>query len=204
LKNGIRNLKDADEGDENPVKETLPEFNSLCEKADRYFADGDNEKVLAFYRKALDLIEGKDDFNREKLKILSNIGNALVRQKQFVRAVTAFKRAADISTALGDKNHLARQMGNIGSAYRDMEKHDSALHYYRIALTVFEEIDDIIGIASQCSNIAYIYAMKGESRAALEWFELSKTKFEASGNHKQAALTLQNIETIKSVISNGK
>jgi tetratricopeptide (TPR) repeat protein len=186
------------------MKETLQEFDALCERSNRYFVDGETEKALDCYRKALGLIEGKEGFNQEKLKILNNIGIAAARLEQFEGAIKAFSRARDISEALGDKHSTAWQTGNIGSVFRDMKEYDSALQYYQDALTIFEKIDDISGMASQYSNVAYIHAMKGEKSAALKWFEKAKTKFEVSGNHEQAELALQNMEILKSVISSGE
>ncbi len=67
--------------------------------------------------------------------------------RDYTQAEPWFRRALDLSQALGDSALQAHSLNRIGNWYLNVEQPYNALRYHQAALTIFQEIQDARGIA---------------------------------------------------------
>jgi len=116
--------------------------------------------ALDYYQKALDLIEGKDDFLRLKRALYSQMGYIFFYQNLFEKSLNMSRKALSCSMRLGDKRGQIYNLEDIGGYFSDLKKNDSSEIYYKRALNLAKSENSKEHILSVCSQLAFFYVYK--------------------------------------------
>lgn len=129
-----------------PLVDRRAEVDALIRRGDAAAAKGDSAKAAELYGQALAI-------DSERFVAWNNLGVELMKQQNYMDAVSAFKVAADLSP------RDPRPLSNIGLAYQEMGWANEALANYEAALqrdsTFLDALrgaavaEDTLGYASQ-------------------------------------------------------
>jgi len=133
----------------------------------------------------------------QKVEVLSTMGFFSAMQHSYLKALSFFQQALEISKRLGDERYMAQQLGNIGSSYRELNENESALESYRQALPLYRKLGHGEGAADQCTNIAYILVRTDRIKEALSWYRKALPLYKKAESREKFDLTKQNIEHLK-------
>jgi len=160
--------------------------------AEIYRQTGRIDPAIETYSKLLGLYDSMQAEDR-KVEVLSQMGFILVLQHDYLKALSYFQEAFEISRRLGNKGYMAQQLGNIGSAYRELNQNESALESYRQALPLYRKLGHAEGAGDQCTNIAYILVRTDRIKEALSWYRKALPLYKKTENREKFDLTEQNI-----------
>lgn len=140
----------------------------------------DDDRVLRYYKKALDVLESMPNENYSDIATHNNnIGYVYLNKRDPGNAMNHFKYALDIWKRIYGENTLevATCYDNIGGAYNMMRNcEDSALYYYKKALEIRLNIgEDYQAVANSLTNIGTKYYFQGHYDKALEYYEKALT-----------------------------
>lgn len=125
---------------------------ALVDQAVLASRQGQNEKALAYYQKALYSAQVAGD-KSQQATILNNIGLVYSHTGQPQKALDYFQQALPIRKAVGDKAGEATTLNNIGVVYSDTGQHQKALAYYQQALSLAQAAGDKSQQATTLSSI---------------------------------------------------
>jgi len=169
-----------------------PAASALLEEGKRLVADGQAEKALAIYRKALEAARAAKDPATEG-EALFEIGD---HERDHAKAREAFDACVAIRERLGDKKVLGFTLNVIGNLEFARGAHDEALEYYERALPLRQEAGDRFGAAGTLSNIGAVYRTEGDYEKAIECLERALAELQALGKEPNQAITLNNLATV--------
>ena len=168
---------------------------ATCNLGNIYQIQGDMEKALEHYEKALKI----DEEIGNKQGIASDLGNMGVIyriQGDLGKALEHHEKALEIDERIGNKQGIATHLGNIGTVYQiqgDMEK---SLEHHEKSLEIDEEIGNKRGMATNLGNMGIVYRIQGNIGKALEHHERALEIDEGIGNKQGVATHLGNIGTV--------
>jgi tetratricopeptide (TPR) repeat protein len=123
-----------------------------------YTNQGDFQKAMESYLKALKIAEAEDD-KTYMSAVLGNLGILNEQQKNYDKALEYELKALKLyEGGLNNKTALAADYGNIGVAYQDKGMNSLALLYYFKYLNLAEEIGNKNYQGTALDNIGIVYA----------------------------------------------
>jgi len=167
-------------------------FDQMCipyyiNKGAVYVHLNEKEKALENYNKALDLLASGD--NLYKSSILNNMGNVLIKQKEYDLALEKLDEALYLKRThfKNDIYHVKYAINyiNIGDCYSEMKDYKKALQYFQgtiINLTNSFRDEDIfqnpqvIDSLYVYSNVDLIRVLDLKAQAALKLYYINKDK----------------------------
>ncbi len=130
---------------------------------------------------------------RERARILADIGNVCVADRDYESAVNYLEKALALQRQVGDRAGEAKTLNNIGYVYANLGEQRQALEYYEQALVLLRQAGDRAGEAMTLHNIGAAYADMGERHKALEYFEQALALMRQVGDRASEATTLNDI-----------
>ena len=154
--------------------------------------NGNNEKALYYYQKALKIDESIK--NKEGIaNSLNNIGLVYDNIGDISKALEYYHRSLKIREELDNKQDIATSLNNIGALYKDQGDLTKGLDYFLRSLKIYEVHEDKEGLAFLLNNIGTLYSLKKDYRNSLEVTKKSLAIFEELKIKQGIALTLGNI-----------
>ena len=153
--------------------------------AKMYYAQGDYEKALVCFGKALSEYKG-DAFG--SLAIYINMTGAYYAMKDYVKALDCCKKALTICYSGSSiySSDMAITLCTVAKVYYAMEDYETALGYYTNALTY---VSNDFDRATMYSNIARVYYRMDDVEKALK-------NYEKALNFKKRVLGEEHTDTI--------
>ncbi|OFY86830.1 MAG: hypothetical protein A3F72_21325 [Bacteroidetes bacterium RIFCSPLOWO2_12_FULL_35_15] len=178
-----------------------------------YYYDGNDEKALNYYFKALEirnklsiehpqLIKYKNDL----ADTYNNIGIAYKHKGEFEKALEYYLKVLMVyeeinKTNKGDfssKTGIGAAYNNLGVVYTALGNYSEALQNHLKSLKIKEEIGDKSGIAYSYNNIGIVYEYQEDFDHALEYYFKSLKIRQETGNKMGIANSFNNIGNIYS------
>lgn len=150
------------------------------------FVKNNAPAALGYYQKALDLIDGKDDFLRLRKAVYSQMGYVFFYQNLFEKSLNMSRKALSCNVKLGDKRGQIYNLEDIGGYFSDLEMNDSSEIYYKRALNlaVSEKSEELI--YNVCTQLAFFYVNKIKDYAnAKKFYDMA---LRCNGNVKDRKL----------------
>jgi tetratricopeptide (TPR) repeat protein len=114
----------------------------------------------------------------------SEIGHAYSKKYQYSEAVSAYKRAFEIHSSIGDDGAAARDLMGIGFAQKTLSEYKLAAESYKQALDTFKRIGSQEGLAGQawalrelataCRSLGDYVAAENDLQGSLELYSKLK------------------------------
>ena len=175
-------------------------FTLLHNMAGVYQAQGEYEKALEYYGKALEIVEsvfGSDHPNTATT--YNNMAGVYQAQGEYGKALEYYGKALDVvGRVLGSRHtYTATMYSNMAGLYQLQGEYEKALEYYGKSLEVRERV---LGsghplTATTYNNMAGVYQAQGEYEKALEYYGKSlevRERVLGSG-HPSTASTYNNM-----------
>ncbi|CAF1435087.1 unnamed protein product [Adineta steineri] len=164
---------------------------------------GDYEKAIWYYEKALEIQQKTLPSNHHELATLyNNIGSVYASMGEYTKALSFFERALEINQKTLPSNHpkLAGPYNNIGLVYDRMGECSKALSFFEKALKIRQKTlpSNHPDLAGSYNNIGGVYANMGEYSKALsshkKGLEIDQKTLPSS--HPDLALSYNNIGNV--------
>ncbi|MCL2425126.1 MAG: tetratricopeptide repeat protein [Oscillospiraceae bacterium] len=171
--------------------------------ADIYDGQGDYEKALEWYYKALNIYEktiGKE--HPSTATTYNNIALVYKNQGNYEKALEWFYKALNIYEKTIGKEHpsAAATYNNIAGVCNDQGNYEKALEWYHKALDIYEKTigKEHPSAAATYNNIALVYKNQGNYEKALEWYHKALDICEKTigKEHPSTAITYNNIALV--------
>ena len=159
-------------GDNNDTKNLIPIANLYNEIGLVYYKQGDYEKALEYYRKALVIKEKQLGNNHPSTSITyNNIGLVYKKQGDYKKALEYYRKALAIREKVLGKEHpdTATTYNNIGGVYYKQGDYEKMMEYYKKSLAIREKVlvKEHPSTATTHSNIGEVYRKQGDYEEAL-------------------------------------
>lgn len=149
---------------------------SFLDKAKRHMNDGKWPELLLAMDAVIRTSRGDDLSRRDVLMVAHRMrGHALARMSRFDEAVSDFRRALDLSKAMGDQANEAMSLDGLGGVSYSMGDTDLALDFFKSGLELAREIGDaaieaqvLIGIANTDINKGHYEEAIAGLKAAID------------------------------------
>lgn len=199
------------------IKHKYCEAMSLSNIGSVFRGQGEYEKALSYYEKAMNILTGSGKSSKEhqtsKMEhpsCLSAVGGAAKDYKiiaslfnkigvvyddmgNFETALSFYQKALNTSKKIKDKHIMAAALGNIGIIYDNRGNYEQALKYYNEALHIETEQKNKRGIAGNLENIGITYNLMGNYQTALSYYEKAFKVFDEISDKSEIAFCLTNI-----------
>lgn len=137
----------------------------------------DYQTALDWSQKGLELVDSTADHTDLKVRLITSVGNILIAQGNYPKAIEQFARAQDLyfRKKLGDKRLLSNIYNSYGIAYKNNGQQDRALAYFQKSLHIDRRIlpAEHPNLAQTNNNIAISYYYQGDYQRSLEYFKNS-------------------------------
>lgn len=143
-------------------------------------------EALAYYQKALDLIEDDDNFLRLRKAVYSQMGYVFFYQNLFEKSLDMSRKALSCNVKLGDKRGQIYNLEDIGGYFGDLKMNDSSEIYYKRSLNLAMSENMKESIFSVCSQLAFFYVDKKRDYVKARKFLDMALKY--NGNVKERKL----------------
>ncbi len=90
-------------------------------------------------------------------RVLANIGNAYLHQKDRVKAIEYYLKSARLWEICGDQNYLPIVYSNINALLDEQKEHNKALEYGNKAVALAQKIGDGYSVVNGLINLANTY-----------------------------------------------
>ena len=187
-------------GDNNDTKNLIPIANLYNEIGLVYYKQGDYEKALEYYRKALVIKEKQLGNNHPSTSITyNNIGLVYKKQGDYKKALEYYRKALAIREKVLGKEHpdTATTYNNIGGVYYKQGDYEKMMEYYKKSLAIREKVlvKEHPDMATTYNNIGLVYNKQGNYEKALEYFSkaLAIKEKVLGEEHPSTATTHSNI-----------
>ena len=180
-------------GDNNDTKNLIPIANLYNEIGLVYYKQGDYEKALEYYRKALVIKEKQLGNNHPSTSITyNNIGLVYKKQGDYKKALEYYRKALAIREKVLGKEHpdTATTYNNIGGVYYKQGDYEKMMEYYKKSLAIREKV-----LVKEHPDMATTYNNIGHYEKALEYFSkaLAIKEKVLGEEHPSTATTHSNI-----------
>ncbi len=119
------------------------------------------DSATFYYRKALDLLKGKRDYEL-KGKIYNTLGNLFLHTDLYVNAYEAFGEAIENNSKLTDKTAMSESLRGRGKSFLYRKLADSAACYFLDAYALSGQIKDKKEICLINNNLSSVYYTLGK------------------------------------------
>ncbi|PWT96347.1 MAG: hypothetical protein C5B55_00120 [Blastocatellia bacterium] len=127
---------------------------------------GDNERALEYYRKALTEFEATGN-NVEVARVQSLIGNVYYSQGNYESALASYKVGLALRVQMDDKAGQGDILAGIGSALLKQDHFQEALDSYQQALVLFNQVGNKERIADVLTRVSSALLVQGDYSKAL-------------------------------------
>ena len=177
----------------NVAKEDTNKVNAL-NQLNKYYANSDAQKALAYGRQALEISE-KINWDIGKMYSCNNVGRAYFILYDTTLAMHYYKEGLKWAKIAHNKKIQGTIIGNIGVLYAQKYQNDSALYYYGQALKIdregkYKQLESAI-----LANTGLLYRGMSDYPKSLEYL-LNALKINKETNDKNQAITLNYIGTV--------
>jgi tetratricopeptide (TPR) repeat protein len=124
------------------------------------------EKIAIDYLKEQLNVFKRNNYKKETLIALLNIGFAEFRIGDMDEAMKMYKEALELAQQISNRKSKAILFGNIASVYMMKKEYDSAIEQYKLALKEFQDIGFKASIPRTYYTIAFCYFEKQEFNEA--------------------------------------
>jgi tetratricopeptide (TPR) repeat protein len=118
------------------------------------YPDAGNHSV-----RSIELYKSAGD-KKGEAQAYASLGNIYNRQKNFTKALEAYKQSIRLKEEAGEKNDISAVLHNIGNIYALLEQLEEAEKMFRQSLKIEIENNNVQGIAQSYQSIANIIAEK--------------------------------------------
>lgn len=179
LKNNVDSSKIyLKKGFEYSKKSNFKKIVSLCYIQAGTIAVDENqfEKALKCYLLALDIAE-KNDLYKNKSRVLINLGNLSVRQKDTLKALEYYRQDIENAIKYSLDNELIGGYSNTAILYASNNKNRAA-NYYNKALVIAQKNKNVYAQFNLHINFSDLYVRyKSESALKQVYYHLRQAKF---------------------------
>lgn len=169
-------------------KEQHPLFAQVIGKlAGAYINLEDYSQAIIFYKKSLNLLKNKADFQEiDAAPAYYNIGNAYLGKQEPDIALPYFFKAMKLDQTSGADFYVADDLDNIALAYQQKKAYEKAIEHYDMALELYQKT---VGLEHDYTAHAIkfkgeCYLEMGEVEKAIDLLELAlKLKEKLLGIH---------------------
>jgi signal transduction histidine kinase/Tfp pilus assembly protein PilF len=140
---------------------------------------GNHAKAAEYYEKSLEIMKVYGD--GPMLSQLINIGDALVSDRQYSKALEYNSRALKIIGQIKDSTYKHIVLFNIGDIYQRMGEHKAALKYLQEALDISIRIRDIDGVSFAYNSMAKVFLDKHQFDKTIYYGKKSLGNLESGG-----------------------
>jgi tetratricopeptide (TPR) repeat protein len=161
-----------------------------------YRSIGEVEKAEDFLKKALDLVDDKQELAKEKSSILHNLGWLYDDLGKIDEAIALYNQSLELKERVGDIQGKAATLHQLAGIYANRGDVDEAIALYNQSLEITERVGDIQGKASTLHQLARIYANRGDVDEAIALYNQSLELKERVGNIQGKAATLHQLAGI--------
>ncbi|MGI2905035.1 tetratricopeptide repeat protein [Tolypothrix sp. VBCCA 56010] len=165
-------------------------INILEELGIVYRSIGEVKKAEDSLRKALYLVDEKQELAQEKSSILHNLGYLYDDLGKIDEAIALYKQSLEITERIGNLQGKAATLHCLAIIYANRGDVDEAIALYKQSLEIFERIGDVQGKAATLHCLAIIYANRGDVDEAIALYKQSLEIKERIGNLQGKAATL--------------
>ena len=139
-------------------------------------AQGEYQKALFFYEKALDIQQKTRPVNHLSLATsYNNIGAVYNEMREYSKTLSFYEKAQDIlqKTLPANHPHVASSYNNLGLVYYNMGEYSKALSFYEKAQDILQKTlpANHPHVASSYNNLGLVYYNMGEYSKALSFYE---------------------------------
>ncbi len=143
---------------------------------------GDQVNALAYYLKALEIAEKKND-SLGMASLCGNISLVYRYEDNFEKSIEYTKRSIGIKKQLVNSPGIAGSYNNLGAAYRGKGALDSALYYFEKAKIEYTSVGKELGVIRTKANIATIYELQEKYEESLKIFSDNLHYYKESRNN---------------------
>ena len=131
-----------------------------------YYRRGDLSRAVSYHKKALELRSLIND--RQGIALSqTNLGNAFSDMGLYRQAETAYLKALELNTDLGQQKQAGNCLLNLGALFAELKKPQVAENYFNLALANARLRFDYELEANCYNNLAEINALSGNYDAAI-------------------------------------
>ncbi len=160
-----------------------------------YWQQGNNDKALDFFTKALNIyIEIRN--KKGIANSYNNVGLVYWNLGNYEMAVNNLLKALEIWEEIGDKGGIGMSYLNIGNIYMNQGLYDKALEHYLKSLKIIRETGNKTFEATNISNIGLIYQFRGDYEKALDNYSSALNIQKEINDKKGIATSYNNIGLI--------
>ena len=164
----------------------------LVAAASRYHDEGDAEKALVYYKRALDMNRGTDD-RGGTLDCLQSLAVIYCELGNFDQAAEAVAEATSIACEIGNTERQADLLGISGNIWYARGDSLQAEDSYRAALAISETTGYVPGIANQHNSLGLILKRRGEYEEAVRHYNSAARVYQKLGDKRGHAACLNNV-----------
>lgn len=168
---------------------------TLYQMIAKYAEDGDHERAISFYKKAVSV---KTEIGDEpgKVALLSCIANLYDDQDDIDQAIEYHTQSLDIATQYNNLRNKAATLHALADIYYKQGKFEHAILFYKQSLELEEQIEDDKGKAATLHQIASICNYQGKFKEALSLYQKSFKLEEKIGDEPRKAANLNQMANI--------
>jgi len=167
-------------------------LNELFDKGVEWYRNGDWDKSLDYYSRALRLAEEKP-LDKERAEALVQMGRILRRRDDWEGALDAFGKSLEIFRECEEREGEASAYNCIGIVLFENGKWEQAEDYYHKGLEIAEELDDLELIGEINNNLGALASARGDLNRAIVHYQESIPRFERQGNPRGLAEAYHNL-----------
>jgi WD40 repeat protein/tetratricopeptide (TPR) repeat protein len=129
----------------------------------------ENEKVVAYYQRALDIKREEKDRAGEA-RVLLNLGNFYDGMRQYEKDIEYCEQALAISREIADRTGEGRALNNLGKAYSSLGQYRKAIAYLEQGLIVSRQVKDRGAVRPELNNLGNAHRSLGQYEQAVEYY----------------------------------
>lgn len=140
------------------------------EEEKSYYSRDDIERLIAYYKKSLQIKEDKKD-KKGITNDLITLGRHLSDRGESDDALKYLKKAEKIASELDNENIFGEANWTLNLAYANIGDFDSALIYAKKALSSYLRIHNKNGVSRVYNSLFVIYSRKGDNQKARQYLQ---------------------------------
>jgi len=156
------------------------------------YRQGDLEEAMTQYRKALELVEGREH-NLIKAEILRYIGIVESTQHNCHESLELYRKALNIYEESGFLFGQARLFNSIGQACLALSRLDEATYFMEKAEAICRELRAETESAAIHGKLGQVYMAREEYHEAIKYFQKDRELCEKFSNFRALAYTHRNL-----------
>ncbi len=176
---------------------------TFCSVGVVYDRQGDNEKAMEYYFKALAL----DEKNNNKVGMardLGNIGSAYMNVDSLDKSLEYCTKALKIDEELGNKEGYVRHLSNIAGIYFYKENYPLALDHYSKAFKTHNEMQNVNEAGMALGNIGNTYLKMDKPALARKYLAQAVRMSKETGDKYSTLNWLLYLSITDSILGNFK